>query len=771
MHYDLLPENRIGLADLVSLNNSRPTGSFEDIGDCAGVVLRVSELWDAASRWEAETSSTTLLSPRGGKKRERCSGREVDYSEFDSGKNLSGDAFAQVRRLAENPLLEKCIMPREDAVKNIMEKAKIFEWHMQKFLGQDFDDISGDRAPYPDSPCCSLIGKNDTFLIHRLTGSSLWVTLRSSVESIEVIARDCLLTDTPGKGAFEWIKRVFEWLDFLQNAVTKSSDRLVIPEMDARQLLEVGKVLFFDLNDDLNKTLSRHKIFLSIKKEEEKISVVFRKDAAHHSVGGAAIRWSTVFFEGLKEDIVRLDAWKIRLRDVQQEFELFFGKEGNITKGDEQNISRLHDFFEEVNIVAEEINSCVVVPRKSVLDGLKSLYGTLDKSLKALSCPSLDKIAKQKYEDSEALYHDRLSLLDSLTRRRIIAVEKDFGPDDNSGTKLDMLRKISRGRKDTTLEEIRESLRDDVMHALKCALESLDVDVVDSNDTTSVLCAVKAWEIEFSLYSRFQVPFSSSKVSQEYMDCVLKLPHHLQDVQNRVLCGQFLLGEIEAIDLVPVGLAHLPMNDVEIENGCKQESCEMKENTLDEREEVLRSPSSSNEEDPLPNAPPTSSPQASRLVAPSSTKREMKTVFMSKAGVDVFEFNIYHRASTPYTFMARFQLDDQACINGRLPIPATFTQQRSIERQPLLEFVKKKIRGETKAYTLRLDVSKEHAAILTQFQKDYEKQDRLAMFSIEGNSKMFLVTPKFHRRVAKVIDKLFPIESSTYAVVLTKERI
>ena len=185
----------------------------------------------------------------------------------------------------------KVDMPREDAVTEILERVKAFETHLHKFLGEDYDGNNPDRAPYPDAN--SLVGDSGEFLLYRLTGSPLFTVLLSSIETIANTGQH-LLADTPGKMAFEWIRRAVAWIESLRAAVTLKAyragsfvaERLVITESDARHILEDGKSFFLEIPDDLKKTLSFHYINVSTNKVDEKLTVVFKKGGAHHSVGG-----------------------------------------------------------------------------------------------------------------------------------------------------------------------------------------------------------------------------------------------------------------------------------------------------------------------------------------------------------------------------------------------------------------------------------------------------------------------------------------------------
>ena len=55
------------------------------------------------------------------------------------------------------------------------------------------------------------------------------------------------------------------------------------------------------------------------------------------------------------------------------------------------------------------------------------------------------------------------------------------------------------------------------------------------------------------------------------------------------------------------------------------------------------------------------------------------------------------------------------------------------------------------------------------FYQTYELKRRIAMFAVNQNTKVFLVTPKFHGAAKATGVVSLPMKSSTYAVVLTRD--
>jgi hypothetical protein len=100
---------------LVNLFERLPS-SFQDIGDFAGVVLRVKELYEVANEWQQEISSLTMLSLRGGKRRNPTLQSPGKDEESDAKDPSSVIEMKKVAELCHHPILEKvknlCLLGR-----------------------------------------------------------------------------------------------------------------------------------------------------------------------------------------------------------------------------------------------------------------------------------------------------------------------------------------------------------------------------------------------------------------------------------------------------------------------------------------------------------------------------------------------------------------------------------------------------------------------------------------------------------------------------------
>jgi hypothetical protein len=215
-------------------------------------------------------------------------------------------------------------MPREEAVRRMLEKTKKFEVQLHEFLGKDYEGADLDRSPYPEVG--SLVADDGTFLLYRLTGSPLFHSLKSRIASIAEIADD-VFADTPGKATFDWICQAVSWIESLHSAVTRDDlqvgefidSRLVIPGAVARKLLLEGEAILLDVPEDLRKTLIQHRIFVSTN-QGGNLTVKTTKGGAHHAAGVTVIRWCPFLFDSLKADVSRLDEWDNRIRKVSADF-------------------------------------------------------------------------------------------------------------------------------------------------------------------------------------------------------------------------------------------------------------------------------------------------------------------------------------------------------------------------------------------------------------------------------------------------------------------
>jgi len=736
-------------------------------------------------------------------------------------------------------------MPRESAVSAILEKAKDFEDQLHKFLGEDYNGISPDRAPYPDTR--SLIGRSGEFLLYRLTESPLYATLLSSIEQITMIAHD-VFADTPGKAAFEWIRQAVNWIQSLRTAVAVNSyaagagvDRLVVSESDARKIFDNGRCFFLKVPDDLRKTLSNHRIFLSTNRVDEKIRVVFKKGGADHSVGGTAIRWCPFLFDSLREDISSLEIWKSQVEKVLSEFQSFAKENGNAdgSFGDDQEVlTQLYGFQEEISLLVEEaIESLVISPPKEPFENLNALRSHLDEIVsKKAEGGLLERAKKRKFEDHTTLLIDRFNLLDSLMKR-IVFFEKYDTADPP------LVRSVS-----NVEWTYRETCRSCLEKALLRTMDMIGLEQPAAGSPVLALCSTKAWEIEFEMYSRFQVSSQTDGLSLEYKSKARTLRWVLEACVNPATCIQIVLGDIEVsylvlmsdLQLVPESLPsvdwrkaedgndgfrpHVASENVEEEpkregdaliatnvvfkkekkypvhntliktaNSCIIKLADPADKARNIASRSVAIPKHSAQElassiSPTrkckikdsasrPDAPPSlavslakpgdkRNHSSSKAATIQATKKAR--CLLNSAGMDLFTIAV----SKPFIkFKARFYIecDQHASFNSYLR--EGLTEKGRLRIEEFSKFLSGKLKGgRWISMALRMSaLSDEDAKKHRRFYKEYESAKRIAMFSVSEDSKLFLITPKFHKIAAKASGHSFKVETSTYMIVLTRE--
>ena len=89
-----------------------------------------------------------------------------------------------------------------------------------------------------------------------------------------------------------------------------------------KRLLEEGEAILLDVPDDLRRTLSQHRIFVSTNKDG-KLTVKSKKGGAHHAVGTVAIRWCPFLFDSLKADLLRVEEWEQKVGHLSAQFLAF----------------------------------------------------------------------------------------------------------------------------------------------------------------------------------------------------------------------------------------------------------------------------------------------------------------------------------------------------------------------------------------------------------------------------------------------------------------
>jgi hypothetical protein len=703
-------------------------------------------------------------------------------------------------------------MPREDAVRRMLEKTKQFDVQLREFLGEDYEGADLDRSPYPEAG--SLVADDGTFLLFRLTGSPLFHSLKSRIASIADTASD-VFAETPGKATFDWICQAVVWIESLHSAVSRDDSkvgefldsRLVIPGKAAKKLLSEGEAILLDVPEDLRKTLSQHRIFVSTTKDGN-LTVKSTKGGAHHAVGVTVIRWCPFLFDSLKADVSRLEVWESRIRKVSADFISFNVKAKEKPPGDASILSTYHGFRHEVSNLLFESSDLVACPTNDTVDAARTLLHNLDSYLQTNSSSEIArKFAGTKYKDGHLAVRDRFLLLDALTDRSSVASSMGIAMD-------------------TSLEDLiskegpfRNAGRVLIEKALRKATEAMEIG--SRGDASFSFSSLRAWEIENALYDLFQTDLGEAQISPEYRDKARALKRSLEDIGNLAFCARVLTGGIDAQKLVRMTTEQLAnpktkQDRARAEAAARQNSVltrsgsteEKKPSTSPQSKVVARqSPMVSNLKRKLaPEAPPKApikeikspSSYASRIMAtsgdvvktakssrlatppppPPSLAASMQSIapgslsqdnlVSSSSGGDRFQLSL---ANASRKFMAGFSVETNQQTKVDSLLPEYLTEKGRLQIAEFSSFLSSKLSsGKWTAAILRVvTFSDPDTKQLKKFIKDYDLKNRIAMISIESESeefsKLFVVTPKFHR-AAKGL--MFDNAEGTYAVLLKK---
>lgn len=434
-------------------------------------------------------------------------------------------------------------MPREEGIRAMLSKSKEFEAALFVLLGRDYNGSFADRAPYPTSD--SLEGVDGSFILLRLKGP-MWQELKQSIDAISRIA-DKVFADTPGKAAFDWITRAVNWIDELHSSVSLSplieqSERsLVLSKESAKDLLRKGQEILLDVPDDLRRTLSQHKIYVSTTKDG-RLRVKPSKGSAHHAAGVVAIRWCPILFESLQADVNEVEEWESSLELSLQEFRAWFqGETGN--KADEAKVDELFVLRDTVDDLLLEVANLVVSPPRDTLEAAKRLRASLQDYVGQLRPNATISFSASKFGRDSSVVRDRHLLLDALVSR----LSLDTTGAHSSNLDLDKVA-------NQQALGFRTKARLLFDKALRSGATRIGI-TSKVDDEVTAWCSIKAFEIETAIYDQFQSNISSTRMTTQYRDKARTLKRSIED--NITLCTKILGQVIQATSLVEMSVEDL----------------------------------------------------------------------------------------------------------------------------------------------------------------------------------------------------------------------
>jgi hypothetical protein len=814
---------------LVPLFEKLPPSDDSIIDDFALVSLRIGELYKAAKKWQDEITRSTLLSNRGGKRRNQGNSPTKEQDQETSSKLQ----IEKMMHLADDPILQKVAMPRETAVKTILRRSQDFEMKLHAFLGQDFDVKNADRMSYPSSR--SLVGKKGEFVLFRLTGSELFESVLQVMQELSAMAEN-VFAETPETITYEWIQRAVTWLDELNEAVTNDSPfgtnhYLMIPEDKGRALFERGDQILSDVPRDLKTTLSQHGIFVSRNKVDQTLKVTLKKDGAHHSVGGTVIRWCPILLKCLKSDLLRRDEWQNELMLLTQDFKEFQSRSRDDLSYGEEYMYDWYRFRERATYLWDEgTRSLVVSPRSVLVVSFNTLFNKLKEFYQLHTKPEFDrKFSRMWFLEGRPIIDHRFTLMESLLYRRALEIARDEVrlPADGQKTFRDSCKSI-------LVESFSKVIKSVGMHRLS---DRIAPDVLQS------LCSIRTWEIENELFDRFQFGLGITKASPEYFAKVRNLKASLNE-NNSSLVLEILLGHTTAQKLVNMSSSDLasqtvkaarakaedearnavivavPEADPSSDNGKEQDTPESPRKWVltGKPPSILRKPRhstspregaarvlptySSDDEDSTgstlgdypvtaeggysksedtltiklttfradsPPPPPPSLLNAFQdSVESSEDEGEYGNRISCSSGGDEFQFDIINLR---LSFRAALCLEESKPSKVDRFLPEILAEKGRLSDEGFSNWISAKAAsGRWAIISLRLvPLSDEDDRQLTMLSQSYQRKNRIAMIAPSADTKVFILTPEFHAAAEETQTISFGNRLSSYAVVLTKD--
>jgi Transcription factor S-II (TFIIS), central domain len=687
-------------------------------------------------------------------------------------------------------------MPREDAVRSMLANTLRFEELLHAFLGEDHP--TPDRAPFPDAT--SLVSENGEFLVYRLIGSPPFLALKSSIATISEVASN-VFANTPGKATFDWVTQAVHWIDSIAEAIKMHTSpfqgcngKLGLLDDDARQLLQEGEAILLDVPEDLRKTLSEHKIFVSTNKDG-KLKVKSKKGGAHYAVGVTAIRWCPLLFDALTSDVDRTATWIASVRQLSVDFVEFRRISTSKETQDESDALRYYQFRENLSDLLDDGIDLVVSPPASTVDSSVELLRGLDACILTVGSPKVaKKFAELTFKSDDTVVRSRFTLLDSLLKRLLLA----------GG-----LRVVAEGPKSTA--SFRQTGRDHFKMAMEKGISRLGID--PKSDDASALCATKACEIEADLYDLFQSKLGETVISPEYRKMARALKGSLSDPNNARFCASVVTGDVVSSDLVRMSDDQLANPKTKEERAraaalakrsatltpAKLTPDRAAEEKLVPSRQLDVTPDEAVVRDPIrmvaraqnsllsslgsrtfsgntslkaivktvrSNLPPPPPPSLAASILPApSLKASASKLVSTTSGESRVSIAI---ANGSRRFMAGFYVEGNSLdvVSGYLP--GNLNEKGRLRTSEFGKFLTAKMEsGKWIVVKLRLvTFADKDSREYKRFYKEYEAKDRIAMFSVgDDDGKVFLVTPKFHHVYREL---RFLNGTSTYAVVLKR---
>lgn len=672
----------------------------------------------------------------------------------------------------------------------MLRRSKDFELALFEFLGKDYDGLNADKAAFPESG--SLVAGDGSFLPLRLTGSILYQDMMCSIASISQIAGD-VFANTPGKAAFDWICSAVSWIESLKGTLKivprdstgKTEKAITISKEDALRLLIDGDVVFGNVPEDLRRTLSDHKIYISSTKEG-KLTVKSRKGGAHHALGVVAVRWCPLLYESLKSDVATLNEWERSLYDTKSRYLSCVSTWHASPDTIQGSTSMIFGFREALTDLIYTLSELVIMPSVKNIESVEDLLNSIESEL----VPNMNVVAatahfNQKYMEGSSVIETRFDCLHALAARQVLT-------NDQSSLESSVHEPIGLFGRVTA--------RKLLLTALRKGIVGLGI---PDDEASLFLCSCKAWDIENAACDLL-IDGNSDIMSSEYKEKIRAIKRSLEDTRNKLLHAKVLFGEITPDKLVTMSveaLANPVIKKQRADAEAKQNSILIAplpastriglsagqsvaqnsditgatvssdldssirhENTkthLSSNLSGLRDLARANHATRKPPPPP-----PPLLLVPNlhtTSESEVNGGYSIKHTGGGNEFRV--TVGTSYSFMAEFYADGRSDPHIPNFLPEQLIEKKRSPWEVLDQFLREKLRsGKYKATTLRMTpCSDKDTQILKSFYKDYERRDRVAVFQVK-EEKLYLITPKFQSLLRDAVH--FEKIPATYVVFI-----
>jgi len=521
-------------------------------GDCLdNEIVRISkmvkDLWDRAYEWQTKTASLIPTS------------NNDDVSFGVEGNEFVVFKLEELIWLSENQILSQVIIPEAETLQNITTTAGRLRERLETELFGEYKhngtDVNNARLPEGTS----LVANNGDFVLHRFTGSQMYVALNQALKSIKETAATLPL-QTPERATLEWMASIFDWVEAIQHAGHYNvKGQLVITIEHAMEILEQGHVLFYSISDEARLYLRGKKVGLRVFPQALKVDTTAVRDEAY-TLGLGLLRWAALLFTCLKSDIEIEDRWKVRTLEATGSFLAF---ESDSMGGMVPSFKGATKFKDNVDFLISEASNLIIQDDR--LEGsLFSLHERMKKNASFQKSLEVERLEveekkylqdKEKFESPQNIVNDRFELLGCLLQRLPFSDE----------TEETLLGKSFDGDSMFVGEpSVRDKSRFFLEKSLWTGMETLGLDPKESDARD--FCSTFAWNLEDAVNEKFHQQHTDTlaPMSNAYRDKIRSLRFNLQDPKNPMLCARVIAGNVSIEELITASTEDLASNELKL---------------------------------------------------------------------------------------------------------------------------------------------------------------------------------------------------------------